>query len=275
MDRGGCQLRGPLFAALLLTLAVSPAFAQKPPASTPPPRSPTLPKPAPQKPKVPKQYRGFIAIGGGVQAAGSALSDTFTFETNAETGSASVDYGTKPGPMFDVAVGWRFWKSGGFAVGLSRTSSSDSAEVAAEIPHPFFDDSDRHVEGEADDIGRTEIGAHVQVFWLREHRKWRTRVLGGLTYFNVEQDVVTSVTVIETYPYDVAEFEGVKTARGSGSGLGFNAGIDVAWMQTPQFGWGVAVRYTRGKVDLNVSEGRNVSTDAGGAQAVAGVRIAF
>ena len=232
-------------------------------------------KAAPQKPKVPRQYRGFIALGGGMQAAGSGLADTFTFEANAETGSASVDYGSKAAPMLDVAAGWRFWKSGGFAVGFSRTSSSGTVQVIADVPHPFFDDRDRHVEGEASDIGRSETAAHAQVFWLREHRKWRTRVLGGLTYFNVKQDVVTEVTVSETYPYDTAEFSGVRTSQGSGSGLGFNAGVDLAWMQTPQFGWGAALRYTRGSVDLNVSGGRNVSTDAGGAQAVAGVRIAF
>jgi hypothetical protein len=38
---------------------------------------------------------------------------------------------------------------------------------------------------------------------------------------------------------------------------------------------GGAIRYTRGSVDLDVSGNRNVSTDAGGAQAVAGVRFAF
>ena len=119
------------------------------------------------------------------------------------------------------------------------------------------------------------MATHLQVFWVREHRKWRTRVLGGLTYFKVDQDVVTAVSVNETYPYDTAEFRSATTARGSGSGIGFNAGVDLAWMHRPQFGFGGAIRYTRGSVDLDVAGGGNVSTDAGGAQAVAGVRIAF
>ena len=101
---------------------------------------------------------------------------------------------------------------------------------------------DREVSGDTDDIGRTETSAHVQLFWVREHKKWRTRVLGGPPTSTCSQDVVTAVKVIETYPYDTAEFGSATTARGSGSGIGFNAGIDLAWMQTPQFGWGAGVR---------------------------------
>lgn len=216
-----------------------------------------------------------MALGGGIQATSSELSDQFTFDANAETGSTSVEYAAKAAPMLDVAVGRRFWKTGGFAAGFSYASTDGAAQIEADVPHPFFDDQDRHVSGEATGLGRTEMSTHVQVFWARGQRKWRTRVLGGLTYFNVRQDVVTQVNVTETYPYDTAEFRSVRTEEGSGSGIGFNAGVDVAWMQTPQFGWGGAVRYARGTVDLNVTEERNVSTDAGGVQAAVGVRISF
>jgi hypothetical protein len=263
-------------AVLVSFAAAAPAMAQqKPPAQTPPPRSPTMPKPAPQKPKIPRQYRWFLALGGGVQLATSDLADNFTFESNAETGTADVEYASKAAPTIDIAIGRRLWKTGGIAAGFSRSSFSATAHVDADVPHPFFDNQDREVSGDVPDVGRTEMAAHVQLFWMREHRKWRTRVLGGITYFNVEQDVVTAVNVNETYPYDTAEFRSGTTASASGTGLGFNAGVDVAWMQTPQFGWGAAVRFTRGSVDLDVTGGRNVSTDAGGAQAVAGIRIAF
>ena len=266
-----------LFSAVLVAVVwAAPALAQqKPPAQPPQKPSPTLPKPSPQKPKVPRQYKWFMSIGGGVQLATSDLTDQFTFEAHAETGTTSVEYVTKAAPMIDVGVGRKFWKTGGLAVGVSHSSYSGPVRTESDVPHPFFDDSDRHVSGEAGDIGRSETSIHAQLFWVREHRKWRTRVRGGLTFFNVSQDVVTEVDVIETYPYDTAEFRGVTTEAADGSGLGFNVGVDVAWMYTPQFGVGGAVRYTRGSVDLNVSGGRSVSTDAGGVQAVAGIRFAF
>lgn len=260
---------------LLVGLLATPAAAQQKPPAKPQPPTPTTQKPGLVKPKQPKQYRGFISAGAGALAAGSGLSDRFTFDLNAETGTASVEYDSKTAPLLDVGGGWRFWKKSGVAVAFSRSSVESVAQTNSEIPHPFFDDRDRLVSGEAGNIGRVETAAHLQLFWLREYRRWRTRVLGGVSYFNVRQDVITRINVLETYPYDTAEFRSATRERATGSGPGFNAAVDLGWMFTPQFGWGAAVRFARGSVDLNVSGGRNVSTDAGGVQAVAGVRIAF
>ena len=261
-------------AFLLSIFVVLPAGAQQRPPVKPAP-SPTQPKPAPLKPKVPKQYRGFLSLSGGIQWAAGTLSDQFTYDVNVETATTSVEYDSTTAPLLDVGAGWRFWKTTGIAVGLSYSSVKSSAQTESEIPHPFFDDRPRVVSGEAENLHRIETDVHVQLFWLREHRKWRTRVLGGLTHFTVKQDVVTSINVVETYPYDTAEFHSASRERASGSGIGFNVGVDVAWMFTRQFGWGGAVRYTRGTTDLNVTGNRSVSTDAGGVQAVTGVRIAF
>ena len=264
------------FAAALLcvTLAALPAHAQQTPPVKPKP-SPTQPKPSPLKPKVPRVYRGFIAINGGIQSPTSSLSDQFTYEVNAETATTSVEYGSSAAPMLDVGAGWRFWKTTGIAIGLSYSSGKSSAQTESAIPHPFFDDQHRQVSGTAENLHRMETDVHVQLFWQREHRKWRTRVLGGLTYFTVKQDVVTSINVLETYPFDTAEFGSASRKRVTGSGAGFNVGVDVSWMFTPRLGLGGAVRYVHGTTDLNVTGGRSVSTDAGGIQAAAGVRIAF
>lgn len=268
-------VRLPLAFLVAVLLATPAAARQTPPPAKPQPPAPTTKKPAPTKPRPPRQYRAFIALGGGIQAPAGGWSDQLSFEAHAETGSADIDYASKAAPTLDVGFGYRFWKKTGIAVGLTRSAVSSSVHVEADMPHPFFDDADRHVAGDAGDIGREETAVHLQLFWVREHRKWRTRVLGGFTYFNVKQDLVTEVDVVETYPYDTAEFSGVTTERASGSGPGFNVGVDIAWMMTREFGFGGAVRYTRGRVDLNGSGSSNVSTDAGGAQAVAGVRIAF
>ena len=262
-------------ALLLVSLAAAPLEAQQQPPVKPQPPSPTIPKPAPGKPRPPRQYRGFIAVGAGVQAPASGWSDTVTYQVNVETATTEVDYKTKVAPMFDVGAGWRFSKAIGLAAGFSRSSVKSTAQTESDIPHPFFDQQPRHVSGEVGDIERVETAAHVQLFWVREHRKWRTRVLGGVTFFTVDQDLVTRVQVDETYPYDTAEFRSADVEQASGSGTGFNIGVDVSWMMTRQFGFGGAARYTRGSLDLNAPGGRSVSTDAGGAQGTAGIRIAF
>jgi hypothetical protein len=260
---------------LLASLAAAPLAAQQQPPVKPQPPSPTIQKPAPGKPRPPRQYRGFIALGAGVQAPAGGWSDTVTYTVNVETATTDVDYATNVAPMFDVGAGWRFSKAIGVAVGFSRSSVTSTAQTESEIPHPFFDEQPRQVSGEVGDIERVETAAHVQLFWAREQGKWRTRVLGGVTFFSVDQDLVTRVHVNETYPYDTAEFRSADIEQSSGSGTGFNIGVDVSWMMTRAFGFGGAARYTRGSVDLNSPSGRSVSTDAGGAQGTAGIRIAF
>ena len=260
---------------LLVTFVSTPLAAQQQPPAKPQPPKPTMQKPAPAKPRPPRQYRGFLALGAGVQAPASRWSDTVTYTVNVETATTDVDYQTKVAPMFDVGAGWRFSKAIGVAAGFTWSSVKSSAQTESDIPHPFFDGQPRHVSGEVSDVERVETAAHVQLFWVREHRTWRTRVLGGVTFFTVDQDLVTRVAVNETYPYDTAEFRRADVERRSGSGTGFNIGVDVSWMMTRAFGFGGAARYTRGSVDLNSPSGRSVSTDAGGAQGTAGIRIAF
>ena len=262
-------------AALLLTACVAtPVAAQQSAPQKPQPPSTTQKKPVPGKPRPPRQYRGFIAAGAGIQAI-DGWSDSLSYPVNAETATTEVEYSSTRGPLFDVGAGWRFWKTTGIAVGFSRMSLNSTAQTVSEVPHPFFDQQPRHVEGEAGDIERVETAVHAQLFWVRDRGKWRTRVLGGATYFSVDQDLVTRVYTTESYPFDTAEFHRVDTERASGSGVGVNIGVDVAWMMTRAFGFGGGGRFTYGTVDLNSPSGRSVSTDAGGAQGTAGIRIAF
>jgi hypothetical protein len=137
-------------------------------------------------------------------------------------------------------------------------------------------DQDRVVEGESPDVARTETAAHVQLFYeMAPKGKWRTRFFAGPSYFRVEQELVREVTVNETYPYDTATFESALTRRADGSGVGFNAGADVSWLFSRRTAVGLLLRYARAAVDLNGPESRNVSTDGGGLQVGAGLRVLF
>ena len=250
------------FALLLAT----PAAAQKPvPKST-------------QKPvqkKAAKLDRGYVSVGGGAHAVSGTFTDRFTYTVNAENATAEARYPRKSGVLFDAGGGLRFWKTAGAAVHISRSSISGTAHTDSLIPHPFVDDRDRPVAGDAGDLTRTETAAHVQLYYERDFRRWRVRLAAGPSYFDVQQEVVTGVNVSEEYPYDIATFRSATTQRGNGSGAGFNAGADIAWMFSRRLGAGALVRFARASVDVNVNGTRRVSTDAGGAQAAAGVRVSF
>jgi hypothetical protein len=246
----------------LALLVCGPAVAQQAPPMDPPAR--------------PAKDRGFVSLNGGIQTAAGTFSDTFTYQVNAEEATTGVRYGSTAAPLVDIAAGVHLWKKTvGLAVAVSRASVSAGADTDSQIPHPFFDNRDRQVSGPAGDLARTETAAHVQLYYLKRSGKWRTMLTAGPTYFNVEQDVVTSVAVVETFPFDTATFRSATTRRGKGSAAGFNVGADVGWMFSRSLGAGVLVRYSRGTVEFNVGDGHTVSTDAGGAQAGAGIRLKF
>ncbi len=259
-------------AGLLLTLLAAPAAAQQPPATAQKPPA-TAKKPAAAK-RAPG--RGFIAFNAGVQTASSDFTDEFAFMANAEAGTIEASYPSEVPFVLDASAGYRFWGRVGVALGVSRTSAKGSVAVRASVPHPFMLDHDRLVEGEASDVARTETAAHLQLFYeMMPKGKWRTRFFAGPSYFNVEQDLVHTVTVNESYPYDTATFATAVTGNAEGSSVGFNVGADISWMFSKRTGAGLLLRYARAGIDLNAPDSRTVSTDGGGLQAGAGIRFLF
>lgn len=257
-------------AGLLVTLFAAPAAAQRPSS---PKQEPAVQKPIVAAKRVPG--RGFIAISAGAQAP-SDFTDDFAFLANAEAGRIEADYPSKIPFLVDGSVGYRFWNRVGVAAGGSLSSGKGSVAVRASVPHPLLLDNDRLVEGEAPGLSRTEAAAHLQLFYEMAPRgKWRARFFGGPSYFKVSQDLVGSVTVNETYPFDTATFRSAVTDTADGSAIGFNVGADVTRMLSRRSGAGLLVRYAGASVDLNAPDSRSVSTDAGGFQVGAGLRFLF
>lgn len=120
-----------LAAGILLALASVPAAAQTP-------------------------ARGFFTLSAAAQAAANEITDRNTFEMNAETATVDTRYPSSTAVLFDGGIGYRLRGPMGAALAVSHGTSSGAAEVRASLPHPFFDDRDRIVEGEASDVSRTE-----------------------------------------------------------------------------------------------------------------------
>ncbi|MEX2663370.1 MAG: hypothetical protein WD227_15675 [Vicinamibacterales bacterium] len=221
------------------------------------------------------QPRRFVTLSAAAQA-GAEITDRFELQTNAETGSIETRYPARTAMLVDGSVGFRFWRRTGIAAAGSRSTTSGRGTVSANIPHPFFDNRHRLVEGEATGLSRTETSAHVQLFYeVPTNGRWQLRLFAGPSYFSLEQDVVREVTANETFPYDTATFQHAVTGRATGSGLGFNTGADLSWRFARRVGAGLLVRYARASVDLNGPDSRTVSSDGGGLQAGAGIRFLF
>jgi hypothetical protein len=220
--------------------------------------------------------RGYISFNAGVQATTNDFADRFEFERNVETGSTDVDYPVKAGVFYDGGAGVRLWKGLGAGVSVSFFSRDDSAEITAQIPHPFFFDRPREVTGTLDGVTRSETGVHVQLMYMLDPSgPLRVVLFGGPSFFSVEQDLVTEVRYAETYPFDTATFTTADVNRENGSAVGFNAGADVMWEFHRNFAAGALLRFARASVDLDAPNNRSVSVDAGGFHAGGGIRVIF
>ena len=98
--------------------------------------------------------------------------------------------------------------------------------------------------------------------------------------FIVDQDLVTSVSHTETFPFDTVTFDAATAERQSESRVGFNVGADLSYFLFEgtggtKFGVGALVRFSRATIDFVSEDEDIVSVDAGGFHVVGGIRLRF
>jgi hypothetical protein len=245
-----------LIGLALLTLVKPPALAQTTNASSGPSRIQ-------------------VSVNGGYQPTSNDFRLRTTFTEHVELALVDAGYAVKAGPQFDVGGGARVWRSLLVGAAVSRFSRSGTADIAAQIPHPFFFGKSRQVQGTAD-VERSELAAHVQAAWLVPvTRRIDLVVMAGPSWFSVTQGLVSRVQYRDSYPYDTADFASAAVTRESASALGFNAGLDVTVRVSRYFGVGAFVRVSRASVHFSVADDADTDSIAGGVQTGAGLRMRF
>ena len=237
--------------------------------------------------------RGFVTINGGLQALAAEFADDVVFGESggvyaatpvgllsaaAAQEEARFTGGHRPAsaPAFDAGAGYRV--SGNFALALavSFVTGEGEAAVAARAPHPFFHNRDREFTGVAEGLTRQELGFHLQAQYLAPVTdSLAVTVFGGPTIISLQQDLVADVQFRQPYPYETATYDRVFAGGQSGTGVGFNAGVDLAYYFSDLAGVGVLARYTRATVDLASAGGGTVGVPAGGLHVSGGLRLRF
>jgi hypothetical protein len=148
--------------------------------------------------------------------------------------------------------------------------------VSAALPHPFFFNQNRLVDGKASDFDREENAVDIDALWLTPiGRRMEFGVFAGPTVFQVKQDFISTVTFDETYPYDTATFTGVDTRRVSVTKTGANVGGEFNFAVSRSASLTARVRYSRVTLQFPAAEGTSGEVTAGGTDIGAGVRIRF
>lgn len=225
----------------------------------------------------PWESQGFVSLNAMYQTETRDFQDSVTITRFVEQGEVDTSYHIKSGLAWDISGGQVAWKNIGAAFGVSWFARTGEADVTAHIPHPFFFDQPREINGEATGLKHREVAVHFDALvMVPASKRVRLMVFGGPTYFHLKQGVVSDVTYTEAYPYDTAEFTGVTVTEQTESGIGFNVGADVAVLFSPRVGVGGLVRYSQGTIDFLGTDGATtLSVDVGGLQVGGGLRLFF
>jgi hypothetical protein len=223
------------------------------------------------------QPRFTVALNAAYQATTTDFDDSvnFSYRGDVELASTQTNFPVEGGIVGDGGIGVRFWKSVGAGVAVSYYTSDVAAVTTSSVPHPFFPNRFRTVEGEASGLKREELAVHLQLqYGAQVTEGLHATLFGGPTFFTVNQDLITTVNFNDQYPYDEATFGNVDKRRVKGDTVGFNVGADFRQKLTDKVGMGLLLRYARGTADLSIDD-RTISVDAGGFQAGFGIRFLF
>lgn len=239
--------------ACVVLIRVSPAMAQQAPSP-----------------------RVFVSANFGVNTGTPAFDQQVTLLLPVENGEFTAEYDYGHGRLIDIAGGVRVWRQLRVGVAMAISQQDHPATVSARLPHPFFFDSHREVNGEAVDLQRRETSVHFEARWpVYAQGRFEIVAVGGPSWIRVTQDLIDDIRVSESYPFDTATFASVTRSEQSASALGFHAGVDVGWYFSRNVGVGWLARAARATVDLPSADGSTVSIKAGGFQTGGGVRVRF
>jgi hypothetical protein len=219
---------------------------------------------------------GFVTIDGGVQVTSTSETSTVRYKVYGEDASMNVDYKTDAGPVFGARGGIRVWRRLVLGAGVTRFTDSTAPAVDAHLPHPFFFQRPRSIEGTADAVTREELAVYAEVGWVVPiHPKMDLTLFAGPAFFDVKQELASKPLYSESYPFDAASFQGIQSSVHKKRATGLTVGADFAYRFTTHVGVGGLLRYSQASVKFNPVPEQSVTVDVGGLQVAAGVRFRF
>ena len=231
--------------------------------------------------------KGWIDVNVGMaQAREESFSTLYTSTLFRETASFATAYEFPRGASFDFGGGYMISPMVGLGISFTGTAHTSAAGLGVTIPHPtLFNRSATAANVTENELERTEGAAHIQLVFKAPiaNDALRLRFFGGPSYFNLKGDAVSSIEYDQVYSSffgtNSVAITGYETVDAEGSGWGFHAGADVAFMFSKHFGLGGVVRFSSGTVAVDASDilvnGDAYDVKVGGFQTAGGLRVRF
>ncbi len=250
------------FALALLALAAAVPAAHA--ADTKPPAT-ALPAP-----------RVRVVLNGIGAFTNPSFSDSRQYPSYAETASVNTSYSTKTGFGPDLALQVSLYRGLGLLVGYSYVSRNEDGTYDARLPHPLYLNQPRSLSGELTGYKYKEGAVHADVAYAGTSGKLDWSLFAGVSFFQVEADMLDQLVLKDEYPYDSPTVTSTPVIGVKTKPTGFNVGGRLDWRFGKTFGAGVLVRYSTASAKLRANENATeASFDAGGLQAGAGLRLYF
>lgn len=209
---------------------------------------------------------GFLNVNLGAQPQRRTLRTSESFTLYDEKATITGTLPIKNGVVFDLTGGYRVDQRLAIAVGVSSFRSSGDGGIIASIPDPAFFDRPKVVGRDTSGLERSELGVHLQAVWTTPvSDRVDVSVSAGPSLIRATQQFATGSIPVGTRNFDLTQ------RSESGTALGVNAGVDLAYLFSPQYGVGLFLRYAGGSVDLPTAS----SVKVGGFQGGLGLRLRF
>ena len=223
------------------------------------------------------QWNGFVNVNGSVQTDDRAATHRLTDTVFQETATYDATMISPGGTVLDAWVGARVWGDLGVGIGATVLNARGTIAVSGSVPSPLF--TNRHREASALErpgLNHQQIGVHLPlVYMIPVSERVHVAVSAGPSWFQLRHDALATVTRgDEVAPYTAVSLTDFTTAVEKGTGIGYNAALDVTYLLTRYFGVGLFLRYTGGSVEMPFPDGPQ-SVEVGGVQAGAGLRLRF
>ena len=220
------------------------------------------------------QWNGFVNINGGVQTDDRIVTNTLLETLYGETATYEATMSSPGGTVLDAWAGVRVWGNAGVGLGATILNARGMIGLESSVPSPLFTNRHRTASLEQAGLNHQQVGVHLQaVYMLPVSPRVQVAVSAGPSWFRLRHDALAAVTrSAEVDPYTMVSLTGLTTTVEEGTGIGYNAGLDVTYLLTRWFGAGLFLRYTGGAVEM---PGGLQSIKVGGAQTGAGLRLRF
>jgi hypothetical protein len=225
---------------------------------------------------IPWEDRGYVSVNFGIQPQSREFTEISSPEIYGDPATITVPHTIGSGAFPDFAVGYRLWENLGVHIGYHYFGKSESPTLTAQIPHPAIGGVTRTATASAGDLSHSESAFHTHLlFMIPLAEKFEAAILVGPSFYNIKQDFIETVTVVDNPPYDTVSIGSVTQVEQSDTAVAFTAGVDGTYLLTPTFGIGAFFRYSGASVDMPTTGGGTVTVEAGGIQFGGGLRVRF